>query len=115
MFVKIILPALAVYAPEVLIILATLAVIASFLWIFGPLRRWTSGAFWRPLLMEWRRWREYRRESTRPARTWIVDQAADLPGLEQRLNYLDEHSFVPVQVLAGLEPPFLIVAVRAWR
>lgn len=51
----------------VIVMAATLAVLFAFLFVFGR----------------------------RPARTWIVDQAADLPGLEQRLNYLEEHTFRP--------------------
>jgi hypothetical protein len=93
--IKIILPRLAVYAPVVIITLASMAVVISFFWIFGPLPRWLS--------------------ARRPARTWIVDQAEDLAGLERRLNYLEERDFKPHQVLAWSQPPFLIVAVRTWR
>ena len=48
------------YAPVVIIILAVLAVLFSFFWVFLPLPRWLSGATGRLLIRFWR-WRERRR------------------------------------------------------
>jgi hypothetical protein len=48
------------YAPLVIIIVAVLAVVFSFFWVFLPLPRWISNAMGR-LLVRWWRWRERRR------------------------------------------------------
>jgi hypothetical protein len=45
------------YAPVLIIILAVVAVLFSFLWVFLPLPRWTSNAMGRLLIRFWR-WRE---------------------------------------------------------
>jgi hypothetical protein len=45
------------YAPVVIIILAVLAILFSFFWVFLPLPRWLSGAMGRLLIRFWR-WRE---------------------------------------------------------
>ena len=45
------------YAPAVIIILAVLAVVFSFFWVFLPLPRWMSNAMGRLLIRFWR-WRE---------------------------------------------------------
>jgi len=93
--VNFVLAGLAVYSPVAIVSFAVVVVVASFWWVFGPGRR--------------------SRRSRGPARTWIVDQDEDLAGLEQRLNYLDEHGFRPHQVVAWQGPAFLIVAVRSRR
>jgi len=102
------LPALELYMPVVIVIAAIVAVLVSFYFAFGPGQRWQArvdyaGRFFGRLL------------ARGPARTWIVDQAEDLAGLGQRLNYLDEHGFKPYQVLPGQDPLFLIIAVRSGR
>jgi hypothetical protein len=51
---------ISVYAPAVIIILAVVAVVFSFFWVFLPLPRWISNAMGR-LLIRWWRWRERRR------------------------------------------------------
>jgi hypothetical protein len=48
------------YAPAVIIILAVLAVVFSFFWVFLPLPRWMSNAMGRLLIRFWR-WRERER------------------------------------------------------
>jgi hypothetical protein len=48
------------YAPVVIIILAVVAVLFSFFWVFLPLPRWMSSAMGRLLIRFWR-WRERRR------------------------------------------------------
>jgi hypothetical protein len=48
------------YAPVVIIILAVLAVVFSFFWVFLPLPRCMSNAIGRLLIRFWR-WRERRR------------------------------------------------------
>jgi hypothetical protein len=48
------------YAPVVIIILAVVAVLFSFLWVFLPLPRWLSNAMSRLLVRFWR-WRERHR------------------------------------------------------
>jgi len=47
------------YAPVVIIILAVLAILFSFFWVFLPLPRWLSNAMSRFLIRFWR-WRERR-------------------------------------------------------
>jgi hypothetical protein len=47
------------YAPVVIIILAVVAVLFSFFWVFLPLPRWMSTAMGRLLIRFWR-WRERR-------------------------------------------------------
>jgi hypothetical protein len=56
-----ILALISFYAPVVIIILAVLAVLFSFFWVFLPLPRWMSNAMGR-LLIRWWRWRERRRQ-----------------------------------------------------
>jgi hypothetical protein len=51
---------ISVYAPVVIIIVAVVAVLVSFFWVFLPLPRWMSNAMGR-LLVRWWRWRERRR------------------------------------------------------
>ena len=51
---------ISLYAPVVIIILAVVAVLFSFFWVFLPLPRWMSNAMGR-LLVRWWRWRERRR------------------------------------------------------
>ena len=48
------------YGPVVIIILAVLAVVFSFFWVFLPLPRWMSNAMGRLLIRFWR-WRDRRR------------------------------------------------------
>jgi hypothetical protein len=48
------------YAPAVIIVVAVIAVLFSFFWVFLPLPRWMSNAMGR-LLVRWWRWRERRR------------------------------------------------------
>jgi hypothetical protein len=48
------------YAPLVIIILAAVAVLFSFFWVFLPLPRWLSNVMGRLLIRFWR-WRERRR------------------------------------------------------
>jgi hypothetical protein len=48
------------YAPAVIIVLAVLAVVFSFFWVFLPLPRRMSNAMGRLLIRFWR-WRERRR------------------------------------------------------
>jgi hypothetical protein len=48
------------YAPVVIIILAVVAVLFSFFWVFLPLPRWLSDMMGRLLIRFWR-WRERRR------------------------------------------------------
>ena len=48
------------YAPVAIIIIAVVAVLFSFFWVFLPLPRWMSNAMGR-LLVRWWRWRERRR------------------------------------------------------
>jgi hypothetical protein len=48
------------YAPVLIIILAVVAVLFSFFWVFLPLPRWLSRAMGRLLIQFWR-WRERRR------------------------------------------------------
>jgi hypothetical protein len=48
------------YAPLVIIILAVVAVLFSFFWVFLPLPRWISNVMGRLLIRFWR-WRERRR------------------------------------------------------
>jgi hypothetical protein len=55
---------ISLYAPVVIIILAVVAVLFSFFWVFLPLPRWSSKAMGRLLIRFWR-WRE-RRRRTRP-------------------------------------------------
>ena len=50
---------ISVYAPVVIIILAVVAVLFSFFWVFLPLPRWMSNAIARLLIRFWR-WRERR-------------------------------------------------------
>jgi preprotein translocase subunit SecY len=45
------------YAPVVIIILAVLAILFSFFWVFLPLPRWLSDTMGRLLIRFWR-WRE---------------------------------------------------------
>ena len=52
------------YGPVVIIILAVVAVLFSFFWVFLPLPRWFSDLMGRLLIRSWR-WRE-RRRRTRP-------------------------------------------------
>ena len=52
------------YAPVEIIILAVVAVLFSFFWVFLTLPSWLSGAMGRLLIRFWR-WRE-RRRRTRP-------------------------------------------------
>ena len=51
---------ISVYAPLVIIILAVIAVLFSFFWVFLPLPRWMSNAMGR-LLVRWWRGRRRRR------------------------------------------------------
>jgi hypothetical protein len=51
---------ISLYAPVVIIIVAAVAVLFSFFWVFLPLPRWMSGAMSRLLIRFWR-WRERRR------------------------------------------------------
>jgi len=51
---------ISLYAPVVIIILAVVAVLFSFFWVFLPLLRWMSNAMGRLLIRFWR-WRERRR------------------------------------------------------
>jgi preprotein translocase subunit SecY len=51
---------ISVYAPAVIIILAVIAVVFSFFWVFLPLPRRMSNAMARLLIRFWR-WRERRR------------------------------------------------------
>src|SRR5260370_38482539 len=55
-----VLALISVYAPVVIIILAVIAVLFSFFWVFLPLPRWMSTAMGRLLVRFWR-WRERRR------------------------------------------------------
>jgi hypothetical protein len=48
------------YAPLVIIIVAVVAVLFSFFWVFQPLPRWLSDTMGRLLIQFWR-WRERRR------------------------------------------------------
>jgi hypothetical protein len=48
------------YAPVVIIVVAVVAVLFSFFWIFLPLPRWLSNAMAQLLVRFWR-WRERRR------------------------------------------------------
>lgn len=48
------------YAPLVIIIVAIVAVLFSFIWVFLPLPCWMSNAIGRLLIRFWR-WRERRR------------------------------------------------------
>jgi hypothetical protein len=63
---------ISLYAPVVIIILAVVAVLFSFFWVFLPLPRWMSNAMGRLLIRFWR-WRE-RREGgrARNSRAWNV-------------------------------------------
>jgi hypothetical protein len=55
-----VLALISLYAPAVIIILAVVAVLFSFFWVFLPLPRWMSYAMARLLIRFWR-WRERRR------------------------------------------------------
>ena len=55
-----VLALISLYAPAVIIILAVIAVVSSFFWVFLPLPRWLSNAMGRLLVRSWR-WRERRR------------------------------------------------------
>jgi len=55
-----VLALVSLYAPVVIIILAVVAVLFSFFWVFLPLPRWLSIAMGRLLIRFWR-WRERRR------------------------------------------------------
>jgi hypothetical protein len=48
------------YAPAVIIVVAVIAVLFSFFWVFLPLPGWMSNAMARLLIRFWR-WRERRR------------------------------------------------------
>ena len=53
---------ISLYAPVVIIIVAVVAVLFSFFWVFVPLPRWMSNAMARLLIRFWRwRARERRR------------------------------------------------------
>ena len=45
---------ISVYAPVLIIILAVVAILFSFLWVFLPLPRWMSNAIGRLLIRFWR-------------------------------------------------------------
>ena len=51
---------ISVYAPALIIVVAAIAVVFSFFWVFLPLPRWISNAMARLLVRFWR-WRERRR------------------------------------------------------
>ena len=51
---------ISIYAPLVIIVVAVVAVLFSFFWVFVPLPRWISNAMGRLLIRFWR-WRERRR------------------------------------------------------
>lgn len=51
---------ISIYAPIVIIILAVLAILFSFFWVFLPLPRWLSNTMAQLLIRFWR-WRERRR------------------------------------------------------
>jgi hypothetical protein len=56
-----VLALISLYPPVVITVLAIVAVLFSFFWVFLPLPRWMSNAMGR-LLVRWWRWRErYRR------------------------------------------------------
>lgn len=55
-----VLALISIYAPVLIIILAVVAVLFSFFWVFLPLPRWLSNAMGRLLIRFWR-WRERRR------------------------------------------------------
>jgi hypothetical protein len=55
-----VLALISLYAPVVVIILAVVAVLFSFFWVFLPLPRWVSNAMARLLIRFWR-WRHRRR------------------------------------------------------
>jgi preprotein translocase subunit SecY len=54
-----VLALISLYAPVLIIILAVVAVLFSFFWVFLPLPRWMSNAMGRLLIRFWR-WRERR-------------------------------------------------------
>jgi hypothetical protein len=55
-----VLALISFYAPVVIIILAVVAILFSFFWVFLPLPEWMSNAMGRLLIRLWR-WRERRR------------------------------------------------------
>jgi hypothetical protein len=55
---------ISVYALVLIIILAVVAVLFSFLWVFLPLPRWLSSAMGRLLIRFWR-WRARRRRRSK--------------------------------------------------
>ena len=56
-----ILALISIYAPVVITIIAVIAVVFSFFWVFLPLPRWISHAMGQLLIRFWR-WRERRRQ-----------------------------------------------------
>jgi hypothetical protein len=55
-----ILALISIYAPVVIMVVAVIAVVFSFFWVFLPMPRWMSNAMGRLLVRFWR-WRERRR------------------------------------------------------
>ena len=55
-----ILALISIYAPVVITIIAVVAVVSSFFWVFVPVPRWLSNAMGRLPIRFWR-WRERRR------------------------------------------------------
>jgi hypothetical protein len=55
-----VLALISIYAPVVITIIAVVAVVFSFFWVFVAIPRWMSKAMGR-LLIWWSRWRECRR------------------------------------------------------
>jgi len=51
---------ISLYAPVVIIIVAVVAVLFSFFWVFLPLPHWLSNAMGQGLIRSWR-WREPQR------------------------------------------------------